>query len=117
MVTKELETAQPNIGSGREVYTLCPNCSKMYLSTDNEGHDETLPRECKRCRCPMVAGEDSADFMDLTALEFHDEAVAVFGAQYRGGDGRFRHKTEAAIRAEIEAEVRAEYEAKAKPTK
>ena len=116
MVLKELETTQPNIGSGKEVYSLCPNCSKMYKAMDEEGHKETLPAECKRCHCPMVAGDESAEFMELSALENHDEAVSLYGRQYRGETavGLSRTQMRAELRPEVEAEVRAEYEAKAK---
>ena len=116
MATKVLETTQPNIGSGKEAYAHCPNCSKMFLAVDEDGHDETLPRECKRCHCPMVAGDESKAFMDLAAEAQHDEAVAAFGAQYRGETGARQSRTEmrAELRAEVEAEVRAEYKEKAK---
>ena len=112
MVLKELETSQPNIGSGKEVYAHCPNCSKMYLSENDRGRPQTLPQTCERCECPMVAGDESKAYMDLAAEENHDEAVSLFGRQYRGETPVGLSRTE--MRAEIMAEVRAEIAAEAK---
>lgn len=112
MVTETLRESQPNLGNDNLVYVHCPSCSRMYESINEKGSRATIPAECERCGCPMVAGEESQAWMDLLAEEHYDPALADLGRKIRGEGTDFTEER-ARMRVEIEAEVRAEIAAEA----
>jgi len=81
----QLLISNPNVGGGEVDYVHCPNCSMMYATKDDKGYDEQLPANCKRCSCPVVAGEVSQKWMNQYATENHDAKLVEIGRRVRGG--------------------------------
>ena len=61
-------------GTDGRTHVKCPNCSRMYATTDEKGEQLDVPGKCKRCSCPMDA---------RLALAFSEE-------QARNGPNRHR---------------------------
>jgi len=82
---------QPNIGSEKTMWVMCPNCSRMHEALDMEGKAVTIPEQCKRCGCPMdtsIDGRVAHAWMDAEAEKASDPAVTRFGRLMRGESDR-----------------------------
>ena len=59
-------------------YVTCPHCTRMY---DND--KDTIPRNCKRCGCPMDMAKGK-EFGEAKDGEEKQHALTIIGDRIRG---------------------------------
>ena len=60
----------------------CPNCSRLYPTTDEKGAEVDVPSKCRRCDSPMDPAKAEA-FINKQAEEAHDPRLAAEGRRLR----------------------------------
>jgi len=70
-------------GTDGRTHAKCPNCSRMYATTDEKGDQLDVPGKCKRCSCPMDASKALA-FSEEQARKGHNQALSELGNRVRG---------------------------------
>ena len=78
-----LRTSEINTGGTNNIVAHCPNCSKMYPTTDEQGRGAGFPPQCQRCGCPMDNEKNAETWMNMQAEGAHDSNLAKIGAVTR----------------------------------
>ena len=78
-----LRTSEVNVGGSNNIAAHCPNCSKMYPTTDDQGRQAGMPALCQRCGCPMDNDKQAKIWMNEQAELAHDPSLAAIGAKTR----------------------------------
>lgn len=68
-----------------QLYVKCPNCSKMYGWTMDNGKlvEQEVPGKCRRCGCPMDE-KKALEFSEEQARKHHNPALSDLGNKIRG---------------------------------
>ena len=70
-------------GTDGRMHTMCPNCSRMYSTTNEKGEQQDIPGKCRRCGCPMDERK-ALEFSEEQARKGHNPALSELGNRMRG---------------------------------